>query len=215
MKSGIYIITNTANKKCYVGKDVGIPGRWHNHRRLLRKGLHKNSHLQNSWNKYGESAFHWEILEYCEPRDLKERERWWMCLLDLRNPNKGYNKFDPIDGRLGMKNTAEHRTKISDSLKGRSLPEGHKIKLSESKKGRSWTEARRKAQEYKPWSKVSIEAMVNVNIKTWEVICPEGITMIIKGLKGFCRKNNLNYVNMINVSNGRMGHYEGWKVRRI
>lgn len=61
---GIYKITNTINNHFYIGSTKqGFKRRWHNHLLCLRKGIHNNPHLQNSYNKYGENAFVFSILE--------------------------------------------------------------------------------------------------------------------------------------------------------
>lgn len=60
---GIYTITCTASGKIYVGQTINVRRRWHNHKWHLRKGDHRNSHLQRSWNKNGESAFVFAVVE--------------------------------------------------------------------------------------------------------------------------------------------------------
>ncbi len=60
---GIYKITNTANGKFYVGSSKDTDSRWVGHKRCLRGGYHCNIILQRSWNKYGEAAFDFAVLE--------------------------------------------------------------------------------------------------------------------------------------------------------
>lgn len=69
-KSGVYHITNMVNGKRYVGSSKNLYQRLSSHRAYLRKGVHQNSYLQNSWNKHGEEAFDCGILEFCEETDL-------------------------------------------------------------------------------------------------------------------------------------------------
>src|SRR5438034_11744839 len=115
LKSGIYKITNTTNDKKYIGKDSNLPKRWSTHIGLLREGAHGNSHLQASYKKYGEDAFVYEILEYCEKKDLKTREQHYMDLLDTLNPTKGYNKKDADDNII----SEETRIKMSEAQIGK------------------------------------------------------------------------------------------------
>jgi group I intron endonuclease len=70
MSFGIYQILNTGNGKRYVGStgDVFL-SRWKNHRCALRKGRHDNPKLQSAFNKYGENAFEFSILEEVTIRD--------------------------------------------------------------------------------------------------------------------------------------------------
>jgi group I intron endonuclease len=62
---GIYKITNLVSGKCYIGSARNTAGRIANHKFRLRKNNHFNSHLQASWNKYGEDSFIFEVIMYC------------------------------------------------------------------------------------------------------------------------------------------------------
>jgi group I intron endonuclease len=64
--SGVYKIVNVATNKCYVGQSVGIKKRVKEHFRLLRNNKHTNPRLQNSFNKYGENNFTWDVEAECE-----------------------------------------------------------------------------------------------------------------------------------------------------
>lgn len=59
---GIYTIKCIPTGKIYVGQTINLRRRWHSHRWHLRKGIHKNGHLQNAWNKYGEDNFVFYIV---------------------------------------------------------------------------------------------------------------------------------------------------------
>lgn len=50
---GIYKITNTATNKVYIGSSINLNNRRREHFRRLEEGTHKNSKLQNSYNKHG------------------------------------------------------------------------------------------------------------------------------------------------------------------
>ena len=75
---GIYGILNTVNGKIYVGQSIKIEKRWKQHIRELRKNTHINKYLQNSFNKHGEEAFKFIILEECARENLNEREVYWV-----------------------------------------------------------------------------------------------------------------------------------------
>jgi group I intron endonuclease len=58
----IYRITNMINNKYYIGSTESFARREWQHKNDLKRGAHKNPHLQASWNKYGADAFVFEIL---------------------------------------------------------------------------------------------------------------------------------------------------------
>ena len=91
MSSGIYSIINKENGKLYVGLTGNIETRRSKHFSLLRHNKHFNRHLQASWNKYGEEAFEFNVLEYCPIDKLSENEDWWINYFDSTNSDNGYN----------------------------------------------------------------------------------------------------------------------------
>lgn len=62
----IYRIRNIVNSKVYIGSTNNIMKRFNTHICNLRNKTHHNKHLQNAWNKYGESNFEFEIIEECD-----------------------------------------------------------------------------------------------------------------------------------------------------
>ena len=91
MNCGIYKITNTKNNKVYIGSSVNLSSREYKHFWMLNKGIHDNEYLQKSYNKYGKDIFVFEIVDYCEPTELIERENKFIALHESNNLNKGYN----------------------------------------------------------------------------------------------------------------------------
>lgn len=63
---GIYKIVNNVTKVSYVGQSRNVKKRVANHFNLLKRRQHPNQKLQNSYNKYGEEAFSWELEVLCE-----------------------------------------------------------------------------------------------------------------------------------------------------
>ena len=57
MKCYIYKIINNVTGEKYVGQTTNFSRRINDHKEHLRKGDHKNSKLQASWNQYGEENF--------------------------------------------------------------------------------------------------------------------------------------------------------------
>lgn len=132
MKSGIYLITNVVNHKVYVGSSKNMRKRKCEHFDTLDRRKHVNFHLQRAHNSYGFKVFLWEILEYCCPEDLAEREDWWMILLDSRNPVKGYN----LRTAEHKEHSAETRAKMSTAAKGRIISKEQREKMSVARKGK-------------------------------------------------------------------------------
>lgn len=119
MISCIYSITNIINDKQYVGQAVVKDKRWKNHRIALRCNKHENKHLQSAYNKYGEAAFIYTVLEIISDVSLlDEREQYWMDRLNCVDP-KGYN-LQPIAGSSrGYKHSIETKMKWSEQRKGK------------------------------------------------------------------------------------------------
>lgn len=88
---GIYKIENIINHKVYIGQSSNIESRWNQHIHDLTKNIHRNSHLQNSWNKYGENNFAFSVIEECEENLLDERENYWINYYGGCNSCKTYN----------------------------------------------------------------------------------------------------------------------------
>lgn len=117
-KIGIYKIQNTKNDKFYIGSSSNVSKRWAGHRYQLRTETHTNPHLQNSWNKYGESCFIFKILLLCQEFDLLYYEQHY---IDLLVPEYNIAKFagralvgSTHQRKLTEEQVIEIRTKFSD-----------------------------------------------------------------------------------------------------
>src|SRR5690606_4713108 len=73
-KGGVYQIRNLINGKIYIGSAKCVQVRASQHLSKLKQGKHANKHLQNAFNKHGEDAFLFEVLEVVEG-DKGERFR--------------------------------------------------------------------------------------------------------------------------------------------
>lgn len=89
MNCGVYLIRCEVSGHGYVGSSKVMKRRWKSHRTQLRGGRHSNFKLQAAWNKYGEAAFSFNILELCSEDNLREREVEWIAKLDTFK--NGYN----------------------------------------------------------------------------------------------------------------------------
>lgn len=88
--AAVYKITNTVTGDCYVGSSVHYKRRTREHIVDLRRGVSYCRYLQNAWNKYGESAFRWDVLELVgDVSVLIAREQYY---LDLIRPTYNLRK---------------------------------------------------------------------------------------------------------------------------
>jgi group I intron endonuclease len=133
--SGVYAITNTVNGKRYVGSAVNMRCRWASHRRELRANKHGNKYLQNAWNKYGEAAFDFTIVELVLPAFLLDIEQ-----KHLDANRGGYNlaRYAAAPGK-GRVRGVEERARLSAAHKGRSKSLEARAKMRAAKLGRRLT----------------------------------------------------------------------------
>ena len=142
---GIYGIKNKINSKVYVGKtQVSFGDRWDNHKAKLRNNKHDNSHLQHSWNKYGEDNFEFYIIEIINEEDneiYNIKEKYWIKY--FKDLNLSYNMSEGGDGAPGCR-VSEHARKIigeknRKNMMGRKASLETRTKMSNAHK-RQWEE---------------------------------------------------------------------------
>jgi len=131
MPSGIYQIRNNLNGNRYVGSAVNLDRRWQDHLTRLRRGQHRNAHLQAAFSKYDKGTFVFEVLEHVAPDNLIGREQHY---LDMLSPE--YNISPTADSSLGVRHTNETKQKISAAMTGKHLSEETRQKIGESNKRR-------------------------------------------------------------------------------
>jgi group I intron endonuclease len=143
----IYQITNMVTGDFYIGSAQSFARREWQHRYHLRRGDHKNPHMQASWTKYGEEAFVFEVLEeISDGFDVLEVENTYLheCVgrKDCFNVNR-----DAKLSRLGQTLSEESRSKISANRTGKGAGKDHyrygkpvseevRLKISSAQKGR-------------------------------------------------------------------------------
>lgn len=127
--SGIYLIEHPATGRKYVGSSVQLPHRLGKHLNDLRAGRHHSQKLQRAWNKYGEPAFNFSLLEHVEDESaLLVREQYWIDR--LRCVERGYNVCPTAGSCRGREVTPTHREKLSAALRGRKRPPEHHAALT-------------------------------------------------------------------------------------
>jgi len=197
----IYKATNIKNNKCYIGIDLNWSHRISAHKAAVKRG--SNLLFHNAIRKHGLENFKWEILY--QSKDLfhakNEMEKFFILRENSFFENGfGYNMTLGGEATLGWKPSLETRKKISESKKGTAAWNKGK-KMSET-----FIENNRKAQTGLVREKQR---------KTYMITNPEGKKFVIKGLKKFCKENNLHVGNMCSVSQGKLNHYKKWKCIRL
>lgn len=160
MARGIYKIINVVNNKFYVGSAVDLKRRKTRHFSELRNNKHSNGRLQNSWNKYGEQAFVFVVVEeLSEAADLLAAENVWLkehvgkdyCYnlgVDATAPMMGFGgELSPTWGRKrtpeelaaqnwkGKKHNPESKAKIREFLLGKPKSAEVRAKISATLSG--------------------------------------------------------------------------------
>lgn len=156
--SGIYKITNSVNGKFYVGSAVNFARRKNEHIRNLKAGTHHSKRLQAAFNKYGESAFDFNIICIVENKDaLIHSEQIYLDM--LCNVKSSYNTCKVAGSTAGVLASEETKAKMRKSreftseetrikrslaLKGRKKSEEWKALMSLKMTGRKLTDEQKK-----------------------------------------------------------------------
>lgn len=149
--TGIYCIENIETGKKYIGQSVDIENRWNLHKQQLKGNRHYNKYLQRAWNKYGENAFTFSVLEKCEEKQLDEKERYYISL--YKAFSEGYNLTEGGEGTRGYKHTDEYKNHMRYIFTGRTFSEETLLRMSNARKGKTQTitpkyiEGRKRAAE--------------------------------------------------------------------
>lgn len=86
-KSKVYIyhIICLPTGKGYVGSTINTYKRKSGHFEQLRKNIHHNQYLQNSYNKYGEKSFEFKVIFECIKEYRNKIEEWFINISDFNS----------------------------------------------------------------------------------------------------------------------------------
>lgn len=161
--SGVYQILNKNNNKIYIGSSINLYRRFISHKNKLRKNIHPNQYLQNSYNKHGEEAFTFEILKIV--KNDNNLIAWEQTYLDKILPESRYNIQMVANSSLGLKRSKATRKKVADAHRGKKLSKSHRENISRGLKGKS------KSQEsIKKFIEAMSKPIYRVSIESGEVI---------------------------------------------
>lgn len=137
-EAGLYRISNLTNGRTYIGKTGHFGGRFLGHRKLLRKGEHRNWKLQSDYDTVGGLVF--EVLAVI--RDAKERHALEVEVIRGLFGEDCYNLV--VDCALPRQITEETRGKIRAARAlqkppnlGRKPTEETRRRMSEAKRGKA------------------------------------------------------------------------------
>ncbi len=87
---GIYKITNTQTKECYIGQAVDVAKRWKDHAKCgLGIDTPAGNKLYKAMKEYGLYSFSWELIEECPRDQLNEKEKTFIEIYSSKT--FGYN----------------------------------------------------------------------------------------------------------------------------
>lgn len=126
MTIGIYCIKNVKTGQMYIGQSSNIEKRKKEHLSSLKTNNHYNKFLQNSWNKYGEKNFSFNIIETFDENTpfindvLNDSEEYFIqayntfCDENHYNMNKGGEFFARGESNpmYGLKHSNETKEKM-------------------------------------------------------------------------------------------------------
>lgn len=127
-KSGIYRWVNILTGDTYVGSAVDLSkrfGAYFSNKSIKEVLSRSKSKILSAILKYDYVNFKLELLEYCEPSQTIVREQYYINLLCPE-----YNILPTASSLLGKIQSEETKLKISNSLKGKYVPDLVRQKMS-------------------------------------------------------------------------------------
>lgn len=130
------MIRNLINGKYYIGSAKNLERRQKDHYRMLRGKYHHNRHLQSAYERYGEEAFKFVVLNFVEVENLIKVEQEYMDSFFAADQRFGYNLRQVAHSNLGYKFSEETREKNRVAHLGKRHSESTRMKQSEVSKGK-------------------------------------------------------------------------------
>lgn len=188
-KGGIYKIVHLATGRAYIGSAKDFARRWQQHYGALMANRHKAKHLQSAWNKYGNDAFHFDVIEFVgDIALLINREQYY---LDQRFAEKGSKEFNtsPIAGsQLGYRHSPETRVKLRQA--SRHLPSWNKGK-------EIWSEEDREIMRQRQRGKTPTDNQMRGLAIGWSLPYSENR---FRGVREFAKQKRAQHMEKINAA---------------
>lgn len=121
LECGIYQIVSP-NNSFYIGMtSTSFDERWKNHLKTLRNGTHRCKGLQRAYNKYGENALSFEIIQVMtnkSQQEILEAELFWW----KKYKSWGINVYNgEPTGTGSVKHTVDTKARIAKALRDKSV----------------------------------------------------------------------------------------------
>ena len=212
-RSGVYEIRCMVTNKIYIGSSVDMKFRWAQHRVRLNKGHHRNAHLQAAWNRYGESAFQFTVLQYAERADLLRIEQEWIERTNCADRDVGFNIYK-VAGSPGDSSAREWKGFISPDGAEMTIVNLHDFCHQNNLDFPSMLKLAHgtgKLKSYKGWTHKN-SPRIRPYCKTYVgFVAPDGTCVDpIFNLAAFCRRHNLENSHMVALYHGRILSHCGW-----
>ncbi len=193
--SGVYMIESIVTGERYVGStNQSFSRRWSEHKSKLNKRKNGCPPLQESWDKHGETAFRFVILEVTPETKNLEREQYWMDHFRSLGLSL-FNRCPEAASHKGLKMPREAVERVRQTNIGRPKSDEERCKLSQALKGR-------------PIPLKALEAIIH----DWPpLVAPDGSVHKVRNLLEFCRERNLDMSAMRKVALGLKPLYKGWR----
>ncbi|MDQ2996402.1 MAG: GIY-YIG nuclease family protein [Chloroflexota bacterium] len=222
--SGVYQILCVPTGKIYIGSTSDLCTRWREHRWTLNRGTHHSQYLQRAWDKYGETAFIFSVLELVLPESLLQAEQQWINKTRCYERNRGFNICSAAGSVLGIKRSDVTRQKMSDALGqlhvGFVDPGGNLVVIDNMmrfcrEQGLNPELMYRLADQngrhrsYRGWT---FTGNINQQERRYEgFLSPTGEYTTIINLTKFCREHNLIQSHMWKLYQGKRVSHKGRK----
>lgn len=224
------IFSKIDNRIIYIGQTIiGFENRFKKHIRQCKSKT--KCAIHNKMNKNGLENFYPLLLMKCEKKFLNENEILFIKKYDTYK--NGLNETAGGETMSGYKHKEVTKQKIGEKLKKRWI-ENREIIIESLKKRpprkQSVKEIMWRSEYFKknnPCKKLKVKqkisnshknkyenGYVNPNSGKWKITKPNNETIIVTGLKNFCKKNNLGYSGMYYAFKNKI-QYHGYKIEKV
>lgn len=211
----IYKATNKINGKSYIGQTIKSLERRKQQHYCNAFTLQLELQFYKALRKHGRDNFDWTIL--CNCSSLEEMNNMETVYIESYNTLlEGYNM---TEGGYSSLPTEETKQKISQSLQGRVLLETTKQRMSITRKKKSQEtgyrppsfEGKNHTKQHKEYMSELFKGSNSTLSKKYIITTPEGVEIIIDGIRNFAKKHGLTHQLLISVAKGKQKHHKGYK----